>query len=372
MITEAQGAWTGRITDRQPAIWMMPVIAGCLLYAWTRAVGGGQSATHHPWLPALALTLVVALVSASVTIREPPMTIPNRSWLIGIAGMVAGSSLFAVDTAVEQLHLGPADLHLWIECAEFTIIGPGLGVLCLLLVERLRAVRASAQARELEERERRFLMLGRMAAAVAHEVRNPLHTLRLVVDELRLEQPELRSHPLSTHIDDSLERIDRAVDLVYQLARPGIEDDGTGDFASTLHGSLKALALHANTHTLRLGAMPEHAPVRCAVSGLRIMVDNLLRNAVQATAPGQPITIDLHGTAGGWVLRLTNPGSLPEVPATRDGDLPDASTKPDGLGLGLVITRQLASNAGGDLRLSAHDGMVTAELSLPAWQVNAS
>jgi signal transduction histidine kinase len=350
----------------------MPALAGALLYAWTRQLRDAHSPSHHLWTLALALALAGGLATASATVREPPMTIPKRSWLIGIAGMVAGSALFAVDTAVEALHIGPADLHFWIECAEFTIIGPGLGVLSLLLVERLRATRVAAQAREIEERERRFLMLGRMAAAVAHEVRNPLHTLRLVVDELRVEQPTLRAHPLSSHIDDSLERIDRAVDLVYRLARPGVEDEGAGDLALTLHSSLAALALHDSGHTIRLGEIPEHAPVRCSASGLRIMVDNLLRNAVQATAPSEAIAIDLRGEPERWLLRLTNPGTLAADPTTRAGEEPAVSSKPDGLGLGLVITRHLASNAGGELTLSASAGTVTAELALPVWRAAAS
>jgi signal transduction histidine kinase len=355
---------------RWPALaWLLAAGAGCLAYAWTRAVRDAQSA-HPQWTLVLALTIVVGAAIAAAATREPPMSIPKRSWLIGIAGMFAGSALFALDTAVEVLHLGPADLHYWIESAEFTIIGPGLGVLCLLLVERLRATRAAAQVREIEERERRFLMLGRMAAAVAHEVRNPLHTLRLVVDELRVEQPALRSHPLSAHIDDSLERIDRAVDLVYRLARPGAEDEGAGDLAAAVRAALAALALDPSGPVIRPGAIPDHAPVRCSASGLRIMIDNLLRNALQATASGDAISVELRGEPERWLLRVVNPGSLPALGAPRGGET-GISSKPDGLGLGLVITRQIAGNAGGELTLAAAAGRVTAELALPVWKAPA-
>lgn len=366
MSADARTSWRWWLTT-----WALSGIAGgLLLYAWTQHVRGTHTNSHLLWTLVIALTVAAGLATASLTIREPTKAIPARSWLIGIAGMLAGSTLFAVDTAVEQLHLGPEDLHFWIECAEFTIIGPGLGMLCLLLVERLHATRAAAKARELEERERRFLVLGRMAAAVAHEVRNPLHTLRLVVDELRVEHPSLRSHPLSAHIDDSLERIDRAVDLVYQLARPGVEDDGAGDLVVTVHAALAALALNAGNHTICLRLMPDRAPVRCSASGLHIMVDNLLRNAVQATTVGDPITIDLRSEGGRWLLRLANPGSLPDQRAVYTGENPVASSKTDGLGLGLIITRQLAANAGGALMLTAHGGMVTAELALPAWKAS--
>lgn len=375
-----------------PWLWLLPGVTGGLLFAWTQHVRGAHFASHNLWTLAIAWTVATVLAAAfarwelipqaqsttalSASTREPPMAIPTRSWLIGIAGLFAGCMLFAVDTAVEHLHLGPDELHFWIECAEFTLIGPGLGVLSLLLVERLRAARATAQAHSLAERERRFLVLGRMAAAVAHEVRNPLHTLRLVVDELRVEQPALRNHPLSAHIDDSLERIDRAVDLVYQLARPGTEDDGAGDLVTTLREALAALALHAGDRTFTMDALPDRAPVRCSSSGLRIMVDNLLRNATQAAALASPtgnvISVNLRSELGSWRLRITNPGILTTQPITQDDEVPSASRKADGLGLGLVITRHLAANAGGELTLSANNGTVTAELVLPVWKETVS
>ena len=299
------------------------------------------------------------------------MSVHSRSWIIGVGGMLAGSSLFAIDTAVEHLHLGPADLHFWIECMEFTLVGPGLGLICLLLAERLRALRVSAAVREMAERERRFLVLGRMAAAVAHEVRNPLHTLRLVVDELTVEQPTLRSHPLRVHIDDSLERIDRAVDLVYRLARPETEDDGAGDVVATVRDAQAALAMRVPDRAVIIGEMPARAAVRCSASGLRIMIDNLLRNAAEAIPADASITVDLRHEAGRWLLRIVNPG---ELAAVHDPSMPANAAglgKPGGLGLGLAITRHLADGVGGTLSLRSHNGAVIAELALPAWKDTA-
>jgi signal transduction histidine kinase len=212
------------------------------------------------------------------------------------------------------------------------------------------------------------LILGRMAASVAHEVRNPLHTLRLVVDELRVEQPALHTHPLSVHIDDSLERIDRAVDLVYQLARPGTDDDGAGDMVSALREAQKTRSLQLQNRVITYHELPENAAVRCSASSLRIIIDNLLRNAVQATTEGDTISVTLRCDHHRWILRIRNPGTLPTLPTTHRDALPAASHKEDGLGLGLTITRQLASNADGNLELISDEGFVTAELTLPMWQ----
>ena len=230
------------------------------------------------------------------------MTIPLRSWLLGSVGAALGCGLFVFDSFIERLGPSAHNLHLWVETLEFSLVGPGLGILCLLLAERVRTLREAVVLQKSAERERRFILLGRMAASVAHEVRNPLHTLRLVVDELRVEQPALRSHPLSAHIDQSLERIDRAVDLVYQLARPGVEDDSSGDVVAALQEARTNLDRRHLSHRIEVHELPARALARCTPSGLRIIIDNLLRNATEAAPPGS--VIDVHcGRSGCCRLR---------------------------------------------------------------------
>ncbi|MBA3684809.1 MAG: phosphatase PAP2 family protein, partial [Planctomycetes bacterium] len=227
---------------RRAAWWLAPgLLLGCA-FAWVQHVRGAHFPSHNLWTLAIAWTVALAfaalftrlgwlprppLVTEAPTAEPLVFGVAVRSWLVGFSGMIAGSTLFSIDNAVEELHLGEPNLHFWIEAAEFAMVGPGLGIVCLLLVERLRIAHGAAAARALEERERRYLLLGRMAAAVAHEVRNPLHTLRLVVDELSAEMPAVGAHPLRDQIDLSIERIDRAVQLVYQLARPSVDEDET-------------------------------------------------------------------------------------------------------------------------------------------------
>ena len=362
--------------------WLFPGIAGGLLFAWTQHVRGAHFASHNLWTLAIAWTVAVGFAALfaragllpqplrvpTSRIQELPMAIPVRSWLIGIGGMLAGCGLFAIDTTVEMLHIGPANLHFWIECLEFGLVGPGLGLICLLLAERLRVAREAVRTQAQAERERRLLVLGRMAAAVAHEVRNPLHTLRLVMDEMRVEQPALRDHALRVHIDDSLERIDRAVDLVYRLARPEAEDDGAGDLVAIAREAQAAIKVRLPDRTVTLQDLPAQALVRCSASGVRIMIDNLLRNAAEASAVDGVVTVSIVADNGRWRLRVTNPGHLPSDHADAAIDVAPDSQKLDGLGLGLAISRHLAAGVGGSVTLTSLSGIVTADLLLPAWK----
>lgn len=300
-----------------------------------------------------------------------------RPWLAGVLGFLVGTGLYSFDTAMEFMSLdekalasAPVDskaLVVSLELVEFLIVGPGVGALCFLVTERLHRARRDAEERVRVERERRLIMLGHVAASVAHEVRNPLHTLRLVFDELDREMPALRDHGLHVHIRSSLERIDHAVDLVYQLARPGAEEDSATDLVGVLHGVLATLAIRLGKPDLvAVGPMPERITVRCTPPALRIMVDNLIRNAVEA-AGGATVQTTIAADGAVVKLHVSNPGQMPPDLCDADGrPVAKSTTKTGGLGIGLSITTQLAEAAGGTIRLRSDAGMVTATLALPA------
>jgi membrane-associated PAP2 superfamily phosphatase/signal transduction histidine kinase len=370
--------FVGRALGQRPARWWLaPGILLGALFGWTQHVRGAHFPSHNLVTMAIAWAVAVGVAWVfAATGRwdpagparpqaQPPafLGIAAQAWIIGLIGALSGAALFAVDSAVDLLRHSPKSLHFWIECVEFAIIGPGLGSACLLFHQHLLAQRAAAIATEHAERERRMVTLGRMAAAVAHEVRNPLHNLRLLVDELRLDIPALRDHPLGSHIDGSLERIDGAVDLVYQLARPGAEDDAAGDLALALR---EAAAFHpAASIEVVVDGSRRHL-VRCSKAALRIIVGNLLRNAVEA-AHGGGVRAEVDSDASRGRLVVVNPGEF-RPGAGVDGSAGQASLKDGGLGLGLAISRQLIANAVGSLDVRDAGGRVVAELILPTWK----
>jgi len=96
------------------------------------------------------------------------------------------------------------------------------------------------------------------------------------------------------------------------------------------------------------------------------VLDNLLRNAVEATAASGTVTVALVASESGWLLTVINPGFLPAgVAAGLPGDSVE-SQKTGGLGLGLAIARHLAGHAGGRLTLEQDGDRVIAQLHLPA------
>lgn len=288
------------------------------------------------------------------------MALARRSWIAAVVAASIGLALFFYDDVFEEFGLEHTVSHRAASLVELLLMGPGMGLLGLALSE-LAVARERDVRRERERAQgQRLLALGRVAASVAHEVRNPLHNLQLIVDELRPAD----GGPLWERLRVNLERIDRAVDLVYELARPAARDgaDEPADLAPALAEAVAATRTRWPTVAIAC-TVPAAMVATCREAPARIIFDNLLRNAAPAALDaGGDVRVEVRREEADWVVRIANPGRLtlpPDDPAF-------VSSKADGLGLGLAISRQLAANAGGALGLAQEGDAVVAVLRLPA------
>jgi signal transduction histidine kinase len=218
---------------------------------------------------------------------------------------------------------------------------------------------------ELSQKER-LAALGRVAAGVAHEVRNPLASIKLRLD-LALTGSRLPDSVTQaiTHATSEIVRLDRLVaDLLVVSGR------STGPRARL---SLAELA-RARWEALRPWASARG--VSCSVDGDAVVsahadslsraLDNLLRNAVEASSAGQLVTIEIESKGERALLCVCDAG--PGVEPGRVSELfePFFTTKPDGTGLGLALARSIARAHGGDVRYVRSESDTHFELELPA------
>jgi two-component system sporulation sensor kinase B len=293
-----------------------------------------------------------------------PLTYSPQSWLLALAAMAFGLGLYHFDNWYETM--AESWIKTLLDDLEIEIMGPGMALLVLLVSENVR-LKDQAHLRRLErERESRFAMLGRLAASVAHEVRNPLHNLRLIDEELRVEAPP-SCKPLIDRVEANLARLDQAVALAYELARPNrkVDDSDIGELrlVELVEASVKETARRIHRELAVDHRIPAEAVlVNAREAAMRIILDNLIRNAVEAAGPGT-VAIGYRRQEAGWLLTIANPGSLPATHSGED-DL-EPSAKPDGLGVGLSIVRHLARNLGATFRIGSDAGRVVAELGIP-------
>lgn len=292
------------------------------------------------------------------------MVVQIRSAALAALAAGCGLGLYHFDNWYETL--ANAWVKVCLDYAEMLLMGPGMGLLVWMLVERVR-LRDNTHRRAMRhEHEERFVMLGRIAASVAHEMRNPLQIMRLVAEELRATARGTDTDLLD-RLDHSLVRLDQTVMLAYELARPMRlvgDADGVAINLCTLVDEILAEIQRRSGTTLRIDHVrPIVAPrVMARDHALRIVVSNLLRNALEAAA-GQLVTIS-YRTDTAVQLVIRNPGRLPDELLA--GDDLVASSKPEGLGIGIAIARHLSGAIGGTITYRNLDQLAETSITLPA------
>jgi signal transduction histidine kinase len=239
--------------------------------------------------------------------------------------------------------------------AGAALIVGGLGLALIFWMQQ----RHLADVRRLEAdvaRRDRLAAVGDMAAAFAHEVRNPLNAVSMGLQRLRAEfapEPAADYERCVTLMQGEARRLNAIVEEFIAMARPlplKSAAFSAGELLRELSDLVDADARAARV-TVRL-AFADALPVVIADRDhVKQVLLNLVLNAIQAMPDGGVVTIG--ATAARGTLALTVEDAGPGIPAdarTRIFD-PYFSTKRNGLGLGLTIARRIAEAHGGMLAL---------------------
>jgi signal transduction histidine kinase len=216
--------------------------------------------------------------------------------------------------------------------------------------------------RKLQDREREVLRaeqlsaVGQLAAGAAHELRNPLTSIKMLVQAAR-EKADLRGLP-PTHlsiIEHEIRRMERCLQVFLDFARPPRPECRLLDLATVVGQSFDLLGGRARKQGVRLVFNPPAEPVLVEADAgqLQQLVVNLALNALDVMPEGGTLEVALGpGPDGAVELRVcdTGPGIAPAMmPRLFE---PFVSTKETGLGLGLVVSRRIAECHQGSLHAS--------------------
>jgi signal transduction histidine kinase len=215
-----------------------------------------------------------------------------------------------------------------------------------LAVSQAHAAALSARVAGAE----RLAALGRVAAGVAHEIRNPIAAMRLKAENA-LAGDDARRRTALTAILDQVARLDRLLgELLAMTQRRAAETR-----IVTLDEFLRAAAAEQPEGAERISVAAGSIDVSIDPALVRRVLDNLLRNAVRHLEPGG--TVRLTAACEGNTLRIEvrddGPGVAGELRATLFE--PFVTGRADGTGLGLAIARECAEAHGGTLRLLDSD-----------------
>jgi signal transduction histidine kinase len=309
---------------------------------------GMQSATRRETvgklLPTLAVMLVAIVVAAILLWR---FTQPIQELSAAARRVAAGDFRFHVPSAARSDEMGELS-------RVFNEMLAGLG--------RLREVESRLNQAE------RSAVVGRLASAIAHEIRNPLNYINLSLDHLRTSlapnDPQKRAvvEKLTDQLKTEVQRINTRITEFLHYSRPADLKMRRIDLGETVADALRLVEGQAaeggiETHVEQEGDLPR---VVGDAESLRSLFTNLIINGVQA--------IEGRGGGGRLTVRLSAEDSRRVrvevsdtgvgIPAESISQLfePYFSTKETGTGLGLAIVKKVIDDHHGTITVTSKPG----------------
>jgi len=223
------------------------------------------------------------------------------------------------------------------------------------LQKETETLRAKLKEKEEEiKRAEKLATLGETAAALAHEVRNPLGAIKLFLSLLRrdlAEKPE--SLDLVNKIDQSVGNLDSVVSNILQFSKEerfDLAPVNIHSIVNELKEHFAASQANAAKFEIALNGNPYVMGSECA---LRRTLYNLMLNALQATKFRGTITIACNdGQNDKLLLQVADDGPGIEAEILEKLFDPFVSSRKEGTGLGLAIVRQSIEKHGGTIKAS--------------------
>jgi signal transduction histidine kinase len=357
------------------------------------------------WSPTLAIVLAL-LVRHLVRARDPDEKARTRTMLAAIAlggalattdlleaagvplpalgalGTFVGALLVAV--AVFRLRLFDRDLSvsaatyvagialagLAAYAVAFSVLGGNVAALTLgaaaITVVLVAASRELGAARALErERIARLATLGRVAAQMAHDLKNPLAALLGASEVLDGEVPAAQQADLLALVGEQARRIRAIVDKYDRLGRiePVRLPVQMNELVARVAAALRASWRGVDLRTQLAEGLPECPMDADLVAGV---VENLLRNAAEAMPGGGTITVRTRVEGGSIVTSVIDTGEGMDARRVDRAFDEFFTTKPTGSGLGLAFARRVALAHGGSVSIASEPKKGTVvDLRLP-------
>lgn len=230
-------------------------------------------------------------------------------------------------------------------------------------------------SRDITERKRtdallrrsdKLTVLGELAAGIAHEIRNPLTSLKGFTQILKSSVPEGKQY-----FDIMLSELDRINSIVSEfmlLAKPQVMNFKKQNVHEIIEKVISLLEAQANLHNIQIIINPigVQPPVNGAQDQLKQVFINILKNAIEAMPKGGTIFINVAQKDDMLSISFIDQGiGIPEERLKSIGE-PFYTTKEKGTGLGMMICHKIIENHSGVINIKSKVNIGTiVEISLP-------
>lgn len=238
------------------------------------------------------------------------------------------------------------------------------GIVLLAMVLALfwfrRYQRSRRQLQEANNRREKLVALGHLAAGVAHEIRNPLSSIKGLAKYFAERTPvSSESHELAQVMGKEADRLNRVVSELLDLVKPAHLTLQSVDLNVVIAHSLQLISQDAKNRNIALQFTPESALRRIQADPDRLtqVLLNLYLNAIHAINREGTISVDASESDGQNVeVTIRDSGQGMTTEQLQAIFTPYFTTKADGTGLGLAVVQNIIEQHGGTIHADSAPG----------------
>jgi two-component system sensor histidine kinase HydH len=241
----------------------------------------------------------------------------------------------------------------------------------------LRDLREIKALQQRVTRSERLAALGSLAAGVAHEIRNPLSSIKGFAQFfLKKNPPGSTDHQYSEVMIQEVERLDRVIANLLDYANPKEPAREQTSLADIIHRSIALITDDAKAKKVDVTVQIEEKipPIKVDKDQITQVLLNIALNGLDSMQQGGRLAIRcfMDGEGRSIIVDIEDTGhGIPEKELPRIFD-PFYTTKKTGTGLGLAIAHRIVENHGGTLSVKSTGGSgTTFRITLPAHRQNA-
>jgi signal transduction histidine kinase len=284
--------------------------------------------------------------------------------------------IYRDDSLAGIMALGPSTEYSELYESEIEM----LSILLNHLVTAVDNTRLIQDKLDMERRmfaDEKWMSLGRLSGRIAHEVKNPLSSIKAITHVMREEFPQdNRFNKDLAMVESEIDKLSGVVNQLLQVARPARGDERYADMRDVIENVANVLRAGASRDDIIINCRYDEAPpVKADAVSLREIVFNLMQNGIQAMSPGGTLSVSVLYPAPPEYA--DKPSVLVEIRDTGPG-IPDEerskifeafyTTREGGSGLGLWIVREKLADLGGTIGVESdvEDGMgTTIRITIP-------
>ncbi|WP_031499218.1 sensor histidine kinase [Bryobacter aggregatus] len=232
------------------------------------------------------------------------------------------------------------------------------------LARELAAANKNLQAAQSEVlRSERLAALGQLTAGLAHELRNPLGTIKASAEMLAKKLPaqDALGRELSGYISTEVDRTNELVKRFLDFAKPFRLHVELTELSEVIDRAVHQVRTRAESHRCRVirNDSPDVHALPIDAQWIEQLVANLLANAIDASPPDSVVTVLTRPAMGGAEVAVIDRGA--GIGAENLGSIfnPFFTTKPEGTGLGLAIVSKIVDEHRGRIFVESEIGAGT-------------